>query len=337
MSKIPTTLAGVDGPMSLIGRQVKQSLDCLACGYELEGSAADGRCPECGLPVPFSLAGSIDPEAHRLPPLENAVLVGRGLLLGACALTVVASSVFVLSIRESFTLAGRPTAGWPSWPWWPLAAAVVGLGLLGWWSIRPQKGRQDSLGSCWSITTFLVGILLSAGAMATAGGGFQWASGQVATILAAVLPLPGLAIGLVGFRGVLLELGRRSRQFRSSAVRRQRIPSLLVAIGIVAAAWVALLILLEVGERDSTYGVIPVAIGLTAMLFVVVGHWYLLVNAWWIRGDLCRPPQKLGALLSEVASSSPDSLIAANLADLGKQPSEPVSGHSVLEDQSSPE
>ena len=337
MREIPTTLASVDGPMSLIGRHVRQSLDCLACGYELQGSAADGRCPECGLPVPFSLAGSIDPEAHRLPPLANAVLVGRGLLLGATALAVAASSVFVMSIREPSTLAGRPTSGWPAWPWWPLAAVVAVLGVLGWLSIRPRKGQQDSLGGCWSITTFLVGILLSAGAMAAAGGGFQWASGQVAAILTAVLPLPGLAIALAGFRGVLLELGRRSRQFRSGAVRRQRIPSLLVAIGIVAAAWVALLILVEVGERDSTYGVIPVAIGLTAMLFVTVGHWYLLVNAWWIRGALCQPPQKLGALLGEDAGDSPDSPVAANLADLGKRPPEPVSGDSVLEDQSSPE
>ena len=337
MSEIPTTLASVDGPMSLIGRHVTQSLDCLGCGYELQGSAADGQCPECGLPVPFSLAGSIDPEAHRLPPVANASSVGWGLLLGACALTVAASSVFVMSIREPSTLVGRSSSGWPAWPWWPLAAIVVILGLLGWWCIRPRKGQQDPVGGSWSITTFLVGILLTAGAMAAAGGGFQWASGQVAAILAAVLPLPGLAIGLAGFRGVLLELGRRSRQFRSGAVRRQRIPSLLVAIGIVAAAWVALLILAEVGERDSTYWVIPVAIGLTAMLFVTVGHWYLMVNAWWIRSALCQPPRKLASYLSKDSRDIPDSAAAANLADLGKRPPEPVRGPSAIEDQSNPE
>ncbi len=307
MTRIPTMLMGADGFEHLPGRRVVRSLDCLQCGYDLNGAEAMGRCSECGMPVPFSLAGSIDPIVHKLSPIPNPQAVGRGLVATACALALLSTAIFIWSCWLAWYLSGGsgsaarfslpPVPLWlPARLWWYIGLAIVAIGGLALWSFKPQAGGRVPVGTVRSVLLLAIGVLLSALAVAvipvvSSGSAKPWL-----LVASPLFPLPGLAIMLVGFRGVLLDVGKRSSTFRRAKVRRQRIPPLLIAIGLVTVAWVSLLLSLQVGESLRA---ISLAVGLLALIFVAIGCWYLLLNAWWIHAALRVPPERLRDLLTE--------------------------------------
>lgn len=60
------------------------SLLCESCGYDLEGTARDGRCPECGRPVSESLPEHrVGSAWQRSPGLFSWALTGKRVLFGA--------------------------------------------------------------------------------------------------------------------------------------------------------------------------------------------------------------------------------------------------------------
>jgi hypothetical protein len=306
VTRIPTMLMGADGPEHLPGRRVVRSLACLQCGYDLNGAEAMGRCSECGMPVPFSLAGSIDPLVHSLSPIPNPRAVGRGLLAAACVLAMLPTAIlmwgcwFVWYLSEGSGSGRRfslpPVPVWlPDRLWWYLALVILALGGVALWCFKPQARGRVPVGTVRSVLLLAIGVLLSALAVAVipvvSSGSKPWL-----LVASPLFPLPGLAIMLVGFRGVLLDVGKRSSTFRRAKVRRQRIPPLLAAIGLVAVAWVSLLLSLQMGESLRA---ISLAVGLLALIFVTIGCWYLLLNAWWIYAALQTPPERLRDLLTE--------------------------------------
>src|SRR5215211_1304756 len=73
---------------------------CLRCGYDLRGQPAQGRCPECGLPVRNSTAA---PDELRLAPPR-----WLGLITCGAALLVAGQALFV----SGLFCAGRLETGW---------------------------------------------------------------------------------------------------------------------------------------------------------------------------------------------------------------------------------
>lgn len=93
---------------------------CLRCGYDLRGTAADGRCPECGYGVRLSASGVA--QHQRLRNVLSAPLS-----LGAVAYTLYGFNVFVAAgMNEPF----YRHADWPHLVFYviaPTAALVVSL------------------------------------------------------------------------------------------------------------------------------------------------------------------------------------------------------------------
>jgi hypothetical protein len=108
------------------------------------------------------------------------------------------------------------------------------------------------------------------------------------------------AIGLIGLRGVLGVIGYRSREYRRSRGGRQSV-ELVIAASCVT--WLAAL------SGDLTHAAwfpgawrydvrtIATVVQWMSMLMVIIGVAYLLMNAWWIRRALRRPPPHMDQVL----------------------------------------
>jgi cbb3-type cytochrome oxidase subunit 3 len=318
VNRIPTMLMGADGPEHLAGRRVAKSVECLKCHYDLNGANAVGRCPECGLPVPFSLAGSIDPIVHKLSPIPNPIAVGRGLFLATVVLALYATATFMwvcftvaMAFRRDNVLDSLKTFRIDRFQgvWWVLALAMLVCGVLAIWSFKPQQRGRVPIGTTRSLVLFTSGLLLLTlgGALIPLTGG-RSILGLWLLAASPAMTLPGLGLMLVGFRGILIEVGQRCLTFRRAKVRRQRIPPLLAALGLFGVAWTGFLVGIQ--TQSEAFIAIAMAVGLLALVFVLVGCWYLLLNAWWIRGALRAPPERLRMLLTAAEPSSH----AANVA-----------------------
>jgi hypothetical protein len=318
VSRIPTMLMGADGPEHLAGRRVAQSVECLRCHYDLNGADAVGCCPECGLPVPFSLAGSIDPIVHKLSPIPNPSAVGRGLVAATIVLAVYSTVTFLWAcftmamalgqVNVLDSLKAFRTDRFQGW-WWVLVAGMLVCGVLAYWSFRPQQRGRVPVGTTRSLALFASGVfLLTLGAAAIPLTGGRSVIGLWLLAASPAMTLPGLVLMLIGFRGILIEIGQRCLTFRRAKVRRQNIPPILAALGLFALAWGGLL--LGIRGQSETFIVICMAVGLLALVFVLVGCWYLLLNAWWIRGALRTPPERLRTLLTTAEPHSSSANVA---------------------------
>ncbi len=299
---------GAEGPEPLVGRIVVESLPCVQCGYDLHGIRAEGQCSECGLSVPLSLAGSIDPEAHRLPPMTNPRAVGGGLVLAAGGLAVAVTLVFAWAAAfmpliwrpEMFSgkLAVRSLRGIPFEPVTTMGVAAcisILVGVVAWLSLRPESASHANRPRNRSLRRLLVGFLLLAVAFAVMPW-FIAARSVAALLISPDLPIVGVVLALWGLQGILAEVGARSRVFRRSGVRRQRIPTLIASLGIMAVCWLGMTVSERCGSESGT--VIFLTLGLTSFFVALVGHWYLFINTIWIHRALKEPPPRLTSLLS---------------------------------------
>jgi hypothetical protein len=98
---------------------------------------------------------------------------------------------------------------------------------------------------------------------------------------------------------VLRTIGRRSRAYRQSHAARQGV----LALGCAVAAAATGHALLAYAARFPARGSWPLSMGQVLVnvsaFMVVVGLLYLVVNAWWIRTALLRPPPRLREIVSE--------------------------------------
>ncbi len=105
---------------------VPVDLPCVACGYNLRALATDGRCPECGEPIPHSLRG----DRLRFSDYRWLGRLARGARLGFWAvLVMLLVHVLVVLLRGHGLLV-------------PMVALGYGLGVAGAWLVaRPEPGR----------------------------------------------------------------------------------------------------------------------------------------------------------------------------------------------------
>jgi hypothetical protein len=339
---IPTVLMGADGPETLAGRLVVEWLPCVQCGYDVRGVQAEGRCPECGLPVPLSLAGSIDPEAHRLPPMVSPAAVGRGLVLAALGLALIVTLSFVLAAaflpliwnpevlagHARMRLAPRGLVFAISLTTGNVAMVCAAMGLLAWWSIRPKSTTAANMRRTRSLRMLLGGFFLLSipvASLSLFSGGLvieSYALVRVVAVLGApLLPIPGTILALAGLRELLGEVGVRSRVFRSSGVRRQRVRPLIASLSFMGICWVAMVVSERLGAEELT--VVFLTLGLTTLFIALVGHWYLVINTFWIRRALKEPPPRLADLLSPRSAN-----LAGSVGGGGGACHEPAAGSS---------
>lgn len=290
--------------------QVRRSVHCRRCSYDLRSLDVDGRCPECGLEVWPSVIHMVDPTASKLPQLRDPRGVGNALVwLFACAL--LASICLALSgamLMPDVLPPSGVSVGLIRLPF-DLTLLSGGLAIAGLWSVWKFMPPRDSLPDvAVRRDLWLLGIALLIWAAVCFG---LWERERVwaqmgllpdAESVVAVRSLSHLAIaiaaalGLYSVRQLFKAIGSRSREYRRAQGGRQGIrPMMVSTLGVSAGSACRYLSTFEhVPEKLDELGVIIVGV---SMLMLVIGLVYLLVNAWWIRRVLRKPPPRLRDLL----------------------------------------
>lgn len=295
---------------ALQGAMIAVPVNCCRCTYDLRGLPADGRCPECGLEVFYTLQHLVDPAASRLPRLADPVGVGNAMLwLAGCC--------FVAAVL----LAGQSVAVWLDLVHprqvgmygiaiahdLTLLAAVVGLAAL--WSafkFKPSR-RNDEPNIAVTLDVWMLTVGLIAWSLMTMvlwQRERSWAFSVVETdqvILTRTLIYTAMGASAVlvwfGMQRVLKTIGKRSRAYRRAHGGRQRIrPMIAATLGIILGS------MLRAGHAvlgDYEELVLLGSIILwVSMLMLIIGLGYLVINAVWIRQAILHPPPQLESLLA---------------------------------------
>jgi hypothetical protein len=278
---------------------VNDALHCRKCGYNLRGLQADGKCPECGLDIWSTVLSTVDPAAGRLPSLRNPPAVGNAiLLLTICMLggTVLLATPTISRMLNAWQPSTQMdwTQGIPELTW-PFAALLGVLGAWALWRLAPPRGSEPHGAvwiDIWRVGAGLIGWLtFSTGWLA-----FAESPGLIGNQQRLVLHLAAAVfatIGLLGLRGVFGIIGQRSREYRRSRGGRQSLELIITAIcaGLLAAAadYVTRLGWFPGRWRGELRMLCTIIIWMSTFM-VLIGLTYLVMNAWWIRQALRRPP-----------------------------------------------
>jgi hypothetical protein len=290
-------------------------LHCTRCGYNLRGVPVDHRCPECGLEVWATVTHVVDPTASSLPRLRNPRGVGDALVWLMMCLFVVAAAMILAptsrqiarSIGADWLSALSPEVLYP-------VAALASLGGL--WSVYqfslPRRSESgDVAHRLWLTGGGLVGMALCTGTLwfreiiwtqpAAAPTVEEVAVWRVA--LRAVTAGSAIAV-LYGVSGILKAIGLRSRAYRTARGGRQSIRAMTAAI--VCVIFGEGMRLAGVLRFDPDLRDIGRMAGFASMLMVLIGLLYLIVNVWWIRAAIRRPPPRLSEIVALEKVDAPE-------------------------------
>jgi hypothetical protein len=285
---MPASHPSDDGPV------LDVHVRCVRCRYDLVGSHAFGRCPECGSPVIAALAEHSDAEVSGLaqPDDGNAA---------ATAIVAVTAAPLVCALlqgsgpamRQVDALAGRGSS-FPSQverPAWLACAALVGaasaLAARGLSRAR-NPALHASIGHGRLVRLQVAGWSWSA----VLAGAFVFSllpSGNAASVpvvaLAAQL-LPAVA-WLMCSAPVLARVGALSRSYREARHGQQgaELVALTLAVGITLAVAMPA-VRAALGDDWATVGTIAT---LFLVLITLLGMAYMAANGWVIAQALRRP------------------------------------------------
>jgi hypothetical protein len=257
-------------------------------------------CPECGLEIWETILHTVDPAASRLPRLHNPAAVGNALLW--LVISMVIGALLMVARPIALGIDGldktnlRHTAAWTP-EFLPFAAGLFGLvGLWSVWRLAPPR-REEPTGAVWrDVRRLAAGLLLWVVLVTVVGwmqmSGSQWWLGDLAWLAVAVAAI----VGLSGLRGVLETIGLRSRLYRTARGGRQGTQALVAAILGTAAGHGLHLLTAAKGLPGYWYTLGTVIVSVSTLM-LVIGLVYLLVNAWWIRRALRRPPPRWDEVL----------------------------------------
>jgi hypothetical protein len=266
----------------------------------VQGLRADGRCPECGMPLWESILHTVDPEASRLPKIRNPRAVGNALVI-----------LTLCMLLATLILVGHPVAEWiDSWSgstgflavdWVPRslswASWLIAIGGL-WavWMLKPPRGKELGVAVWLEIWLIAVGWFGWAVCATLWGDAMQRGFGERRLFLMQLCTSMTAVVGLMGLRGVLGVVGKRSREYRRSRGGRQGVEALIGAIS-GAVLGTALQHLVIGGALPKGWEYIGRVILWICTFMILVGLMYLLVNAWWIRRALRKPPPPMDQVL----------------------------------------
>jgi len=316
--------------------QIRRSVRCRRCSYDLRGLEVDGRCPECGLEIWPSVMHMIDPAATKLPKLRDPPGVGDGLVwLFVCAL----AAALALAANGAMLLpnvlppSGVRVAGLRLPTDLLLVSGVIGLaGLWSAWKFMPPRGDGPNVTVRRDVWLLVIALLIWA---AVCFG--LWDRERIwvqmgllpdakPVIAVRALAHVGLAVAatlaLYSMRRLLDAIGSRSREYRRARGGRQRIrPMIVSALGVAAGSVVRYLSTLEpVPEMIHGLGLMLVGV---SMIMLLIGLGYLLVNAWWIRRVLRKPPPQLRDLLQPLPGGSALSATEGGESEAGQSKDDP--------------
>lgn len=121
---------------SLLARELRGTLPCARCRYDLKGLSVRSVCPECGTPVRGTILAMVDPHASELQPIFRPRATAVGLILWAFGALGAVGLIWLLRISE-FVPVLAPTAQSASgWIWWLIVLSGVGSLVL----INPHRG-----------------------------------------------------------------------------------------------------------------------------------------------------------------------------------------------------
>lgn len=286
---------------SLKDAVVRTELTCRGCRYNLYGLAAIGKCPECGLDISETIIHTIDPAASRLPKITNPSAVGNGLLwllisLAIATLLLIARPVALrldaldkTGVRDYSTFAPK---------YLPIAAGIVILfGLFAAMRFIPKNGNEHD-GTIRKDIRLLMTGMIGLSIFCFVSGGLQWilVTSWIISLAHIALMVCAIII-LLGLKGILRAVGLRSREYRTARGGRQGIRAM---IGATLAAIAGVLVRCGAERLGSFPRIETMAMVTTWMsvLMLLIGLLYLVVNGWWIRKALCKPPPKISMILS---------------------------------------
>ena len=334
-SSDPTILIGADGPESLDGRRIVETLACVSCTYDLRGLEATGACPECGVLIRQSILRSIDPEVHRMPRVDRPAFVAFGVrwFFGAMGLSFclwIVSGILVNLVVEWNEMLQVQSTAWPSSvrnlvgigrlvAFMSMAAAAVAI--AGPWFMRSMASSKVSgkslrillqlaIGACLWLVALLLQDAREPGAVMAVFARESTSIGSrgtwlVTPLLITLSPMVGGCILLLAIRSFFGEMGRRSREFRQATTKRQKVLDVLWA----SLFWCmgAGLQFVGAGNGLPTLVTFGTVVRFISGLLVAIGIIYLLMNLRWIAFSLATPPPRLKSILSSPEGESESS------------------------------
>jgi hypothetical protein len=247
-----------------------------------------------------SIVHTVDPDSSRLPKIRNPVAVGNSLLmltvcmfLGMLLLIALPLTAWIDSMTAGSTV--RVSQWVPSSLSWTSYVIAFG-GLWAVWLLKPPRGREPS------VTVWMDIWLLTVGWLGWAICAMVWSDSmmqgfglrrqfllQLCTSMTAI-------VGLMGLRGALGVVGTRSREYRRSRGGRQGVEALIGAIAGAVLGQAVRHLAID-GALSHGWMSIGQTIAWICTFMIVVGLGYLVVNAWWIRTALRRPPPPMDTIL----------------------------------------
>lgn len=269
---------------------LRGSMPCIACGYELRGLSIRESCPECSLPVRATLLAIVDPLAPELSPVHRPRLRVAALSLWAAAGVFLVVLTWGLRLDDAMTVLsnGSRQLRWLT----PIGSAAViaaGLGTLGFVGATAAATRRLCL------TALLASVLHVP---------LAWLYWQIHVLQDAMFPLPYFDAAYGGERGadralfalafngllavivVLLRpsarlLVKRSAVLRRKAVDRQALLMLIASLTIASVG--QLLLFLSM----TSLWVAPEGLGSLGTVMVGLGSVLLTMAATAAVYDTC--------------------------------------------------
>jgi hypothetical protein len=281
--------------------QLRGTLPCVRCGYDLGGLSIRGVCPECGTPIRATLLVVVDPHARELQPVKHSALVVTGLL--AWSIGALGAALLEWWLRVG-TLSGLElSTGWVRRS--AMACAVIsGLGALA--LVRPHAriAPRDIAAAALGVAGYVPLVVLSAwiwtrfGVMSAAPA-VAGVAPPVEGTLARLAQAAVLAMMIVCLRPNARLLAARSLLLRSGRVDRQTMFAMAAAVGVVALGHMANLIASRLQGRalDVTLGAGTVLVAVGWML-VTIGLIGVVVDIVRLCPVLREPAPTLRALLA---------------------------------------